>query len=344
MRRPPTRLLLFALAGLLTALAISAWLAWFALHPVELATSPLDFSIRRGSGLRSATRQMIEAGIRMRDWQFNLIARLASKETGIKAGSYQVEQGLTPWQLLNKITRGDVVLSQIVFIEGWTFRQMRAELDAHPALRHLSTELSDPEVMRRLDADRLVPEGLFFPDTYVFGKGESDLAILARAHRAMKKELQSAWQQRDPELALAAPYEALILASIVEKETGQPAERPLIAGVFINRLRAGMKLQADPSVIYGLGDKFDGNLRKHDLMTDGPFNTYTRAGLPPHPIAMPGRASLLATVRPAKTGELYFVARGDGTSQFSHSLKEHNRAVDKHQKRGAESSTAAPKP
>ena len=335
MRRRPIRLVPLAFAGLSIALAIGVWLAWFALTPVALAASPLDFSIQRGSGLRSATRQMIDAGIGMRDWQFNLIARLASKDTGIKAGSYQVEQGLTPWQLLNKITSGDVILAQIVFIEGWTFRQMRAELDAHPAIKHLSRGLSDSEVMRRVDAETLVPEGQFFPDTYVFGKGDSDLTILARAHRAMRKELQSAWQQRDPELALATPYEALILASIVEKETGRAEERPLVAGVFVNRLRAGMKLQTDPSVIYGLGEKFDGNLRRRDLMTDAPFNTYTRSGLPPHPISMPGRASLIATVRPAKTGELYFVARGDGTSQFSRSLEEHNRAVARHQKRGA---------
>jgi len=325
-------------------LAMGAWFTWFALNPVQLAVSPLDFSIRQGSGLRNAARQMIEAGVGMRDWQFILLARLARKEKDIKAGSYQVANGVTPWQLLSKITLGDVVLSQIVFIEGWTFRQMRAEIDAQPDVRHLTTGLSDAEVMRRLGSKTLVPEGMFFPDTYVFGKGESDVAILARAHHAMQKQLQLAWQQRDPDLALATPYEALILASIVEKETGQAAERPSIAGVFINRLRAGMKLQADPSVIYALGDKFDGNLRKRDLMKDAPFNTYTRTGLPPHPIAMPGRASLLAAVRPAKTGELYFVARGDGTSQFSHSLEEHNRAVTKHQKRRAMESRAARKP
>lgn len=317
-----------------SVLGLAAWLTWFGLTPVDLAAPSVDFSIKRGSSLRSGTRQMIEAGIRMPAWPFNLLARLASKETSIKAGSYQVEHGVTPWQLMNKITQGDFAQSEVVFIEGWTFRQIRAALDVHAAVRHDSAGFSDADVMRRLNADTVMPEGMFFPDTYLFGKGESDLAILARAHRTMQKQLQSAWQQRDPGVPLASPYEALILASIVEKETGQSSERQLIAGVFSNRLRAGMKLQTDPTVIYGLGERFDGNLRKRDLMTDAPFNTYTRPGLPPHPIAMPGQASLLAAVNPARTGALYFVARGDGTSQFSRSLEEHNRAVAKYQRAG----------
>lgn len=334
MRNLLPKLLALALAGVAGALALAAWLAWFALTPVELAASPVDFSIRRGSGLRAATRQMIEAGIDIPAWPFNLLTRLASRETSIKAGSYQVSAGMTPWQLMKKITQGDFAQSEVAFIEGWTFRQMRAALDAHAAVRHDSTGLSDADLMRRLGADTLTPEGWFFPDTYLFGKGESDLAILARAHRAMQKQLQSAWQQRDPGVPLASPYEALILASIVEKETGQASERQLIAGVFVNRLRAGMRLQTDPTVIYGLGEKFDGNLRKRDLMMDAPFNTYTRAGLPPHPIAMPGQASLLAALGPARTDALYFVARGDGTSQFSRSIEEHNRAVAKYQTAG----------
>ena len=331
MRKTLPKLIALAVS---VVLALGGWLAWFALTPVEIAASPVDFSIRRGSGLRASTRQMIEAGIGMPAWQFNLLTRLASGETSIKAGSYQVRAGLTPWQLMKKITQGDFAQSEVVLIEGWTFRQVRAALDVHAAIRHDSTGLSDADIMRRLGADTLTPEGFFFPDTYLFGKGENDLAILARAHRAMQKRLQSAWQQRDSDTPLANPYEALILASIVEKETGQASERKLIAGVFVNRLRAGMLLQTDPTVIYGLGQKFDGNLRKHDLMRDHPFNTYTRPGLPPHPIAMPGQASLLAALSPARTDALYFVARGDGTSQFSRSLEEHNRAVAKYQKAG----------
>jgi UPF0755 protein len=322
-------MLALALVGLLV---FSAWLAWFALTPVRLSASPLDFSVKRGSGLRSATRQMIEAGIAMPAWQFVLLGRLTSNEANIKAGSYEVSAGVTPWQLMSKLTQGDFAQTEIVFIEGWTFRQMRAALDSHPAVRHDSAGLPDADLMRRLTGESRPPEGLFFPDTYLFGKGESDLTILGRAYRAMEKQLQSAWQQRSPDLPLANPYEALILASIVEKETGQASDRPLIAGVFVNRLRAGMLLQTDPTAIYGLGEKFDGNLRRRDLMSDTRFNTYTRPGLPPQPIAMPGQASLLAAVNPARTDALYFVARGDGSSQFSRSLEEHNRAVAKYQK------------
>jgi UPF0755 protein len=329
MRRFASKLLALALAGLL---ASSACLAWFALTPVDLSASPLDFSVKRGSGLRSATRQMIEAGVGMPAWLFVLLGRITANQANIKAGSYEISAGVTPWQLLSKLTQGDFAQTEIVFVEGWTFRQMRAALDAHPAVRHDSAGLPDTEVMRRLGGDSRQPEGLFFPDTYLFGKGESDLAILGRAYRAMEKQLQSTWQQRSPGLPLANPYEALILASIVEKETGQASDRALIAGVFVNRLRAGMPLQTDPTVIYGLGEKFDGNLRRRDLITDTRFNTYTRPGLPPHPIAMPGQASLLAAVHPAKTNALYFVARGDGSSQFSRSLEEHNRAVAKYQK------------
>ena len=214
MRKTLPKLIALAVS---VVLALGGWLAWFALTPVEIAASPVDFSIRRGSGLRASTRQMIEAGIGMPAWQFNLLTRLASGETSIKAGSYQVRAGLTPWQLMKKITQGDFAQSEVVLIEGWTFRQVRAALDVHAAIRHDSTGLSDADIMRRLGADTLTPEGFFFPDTYLFGKGESDLAILARAHRAMQKRLQSAWQQRDSDTPLANPYEALILASIVEK-------------------------------------------------------------------------------------------------------------------------------
>lgn len=322
------------LIAVLATLSLAAWLAWFAMTPVGLSASPLDFSIKRGSGLRSATRQMIDAGIAMPAWAFELIGRVSSSQGTIKAGSFEVSAGVTPWDLLKKLTQGDFAQSEVVFIEGWTFRQMRAALDADTFVRHDTRGLTDAEIMRRLEAGSIAAEGMFFPDTYLFGKGESDLSILGRAYRAMQKQLQSAWQQRASDLPLASPYEALILASIVEKETGLASDRATIAGVFINRLRAGMLLQTDPTVIYGLGDSFDGNLRKRDLVKDGPFNTYTRAGLPPHPIGNPGSASLLAATRPAPTQALYFVARGDGSSQFSRSLEEHNRAVAKYQRGG----------
>ena len=307
---------------------------WFALSPIELPSLTVEFSIRPGSALRSATRQIVEAGVPVPEWQFNLLARAYGESERLKAGTYEVSTGVTPRSLLRKITRGEYAMAEILFVEGWTFRQMRDAMNAHAGLKHDSAELSGGEIMAKLGAVEAFPEGLFFPDTYVFAKGSSDIAVLARAYGTMQKHLATAWAGRESDLPLADPYEALILASIVEKETGQASDRAQIAGVFINRLRRGMKLQTDPSVIYGMGEKFDGNLRKRDLDTDTPFNTYTRKGLPPHPIAMPGLASIAAVTHPASTDALYFVSRGDGTSEFSRTLIEHNRAVAKYQMPG----------
>jgi UPF0755 protein len=315
----------------LAALAIGAF-GWFASAPLKLPAATVDFSIGAGSSLRSAARQIVQAGVPLSERAFVLLARVSGKETGIKAGSYEIAQGVTPWTLLRKITQGEVQLTEIVFIEGWSFAQMRAALDSNPSVRHDTRGLSDPDIMARLGAPGVAAEGMFFPDTYLFARGESDLAILARAHRMLERQLQTAWAARDGESPVTTPEQALVLASIVEKETGDAKERPLIAGVFANRLKRGMRLQTDPTVIYGLGTSFDGNLRRRDLEADTPFNTYTRDGLPPHPIAMPGKAALLAAVNPAKTDALYFVSRGDGTHQFSRSLEEHNRAVAKFQR------------
>ena len=309
-------------------------MGWYALSPVTLRTDPADFSIRPGSSLRSATRQMVESGVELNAWQFNLLGRLLGKAGTIKAGSYEVGRGVTPLALLDKLSAGEVSQAELVFIEGWTFRQMRAALDADVDVKHDSVALSDAEIMGRLGAAGRSPEGLFFPDTYLFGKGTSDLDILKRAYKAMDRQLQAAWQQRAPDLPYRSPYEALIMASVIEKETGQSTDRALIGGVFVNRLRIGMMLQTDPTVIYGLGVKFNGNLRKKDLLKDTPHNTYTRGGLPPTPIAMPGQASLQAALNPAKTQALYFVARGDGSSEFSRTLAEHELAVTKYQRRG----------
>jgi peptidoglycan lytic transglycosylase G len=324
-------LFLLVFAG---GLAFTGWMLWFALSPVKTGALPLEFSIRQGSGLRGATRQILDAGIAMPAWQFNVLARASGAQGRIKAGSYQIAAGVTPFQILRKITQGEFAQADIVLVEGWTFRQMRAALDAHAELRHDSSGLADAAIMERLGDPEVAPEGMFFPDTYIFAKGDSDFAVLARAHRAMRKRLQAAWEQREPKLPLDGPYEALILASIVEKETGVATDRGMVAAVFVNRLRLGMRLQTDPSVIYGMGEKFDGNLRKRDLARDTPFNTYTRLGLPPHPIAMPGAASLEAVMHPARTDALYFVSRGDGTSEFSRNLSDHNRAVARYQKRG----------
>lgn len=329
------RLKLLVLLAAALALGFCGWILWFALSPVELAAPTVEFSIRSGSTMRGATGQIIDAGVPVEEWRFNLLARANGVSTAVKAGSYQVSTGLTPLALLRKITRGEYAQAEIRFVEGWTFRQMRDAMDAHPDLKHDSESLSETEIMTKLGAPDAFPEGNFFPDTYVFAKGSGDLAVLARAYRTMRKQLESAWQERDPDLPVTDAYEALILASIVEKETGQGSDRAMIAGVFANRLRLRMKLQTDPSVIYGMGERFDGNLRKKDLVTDTPFNTYTRRGLPPHPIAMPGLASIAAVMHPAKTDALYFVSRGDGTSEFSRTLAEHNRAVAKYQMPGA---------
>ncbi len=323
------RLLLVLLLSVVAALG---GLAWFALQPLSLPASPLEFSIPSGLSLRSASQQMSEAGLGFAPWQFTLLARLVGKSAQIKAGSYEVSQGVTPWLLLEKLTRGDVTQAEIVFVEGKTFHQLRATLDANPALRHDTAGLSDAAILARLGAVEAHPEGLFFPDTYLFAKNSSDLEILQRAYRAMQRRLKLEWARRDPEIPLNTPYEALIMASIVEKETGRAADREPISAVFANRLRLGMQLQTDPAVIYGVGERFDGSLKKRDLVTDTPYNTYTRGGLPPTPIAMPGLAALQAALHPPKTAMLYFVARGDGSSEFSRTLDEHNRAVAKYQR------------
>src|SRR4029079_3749098 len=262
----------------------------YPIHDLPLKSSPMQFSISAGSSLRSASQQMVQAGVLPAALPFEVLTRALGNPKNIKAGNYEVEKGITPYDLMRKITRGDYTALAITFVEGWTFRQMRKMLDDHPALKHDTQGITDLEVLKRLGLQQQSPEGLFFPDTYHFVKGVSDLNILRRSYQLMEKHLAAQWGQRAPNLPLATPYEALILASIVEKETGQAVERSIISAVFLNRLRLGMKLQTDPTVIYGLGEQFDGNLRKQDLVSDGPYYTYTRNGMPPTPIAMPGLA------------------------------------------------------
>lgn len=312
-------------------LGAGGYAAWYVATPLEMAQSPVEFEVPQGARLRTAAEQMEKAGIKVRRYEFELLARALGRARSVKAGSYWIGEPVTPVQLLEKLTRGDVTQAEIRLIEGWTFAQFRAALDASADLRHETKGLDDLQVLARLQASEGHPEGLFFPDTYLFAKGSSDLAVLRRAYRAQQRHLEAEWEAREPGVPYRSPYEALIMASIIEKETGVGAERDLIAGVLVNRLRIGMRLQADPTVIYGLGAAFDGNLKKAHLLEDGPYNTYTRAGLPPTPIAMPGRASLKAALRPAKTDALYYVSRGDGSSHFSRSLEEHNRAVTKYQ-------------
>lgn len=312
-------------------LALSGYAAWYALTPLDAARYPAEFQVARGSGLRSTARQIEAGGIPLGRIRFELLARGLGKSRDIKAGSYELTQAINPLQLLDKLTRGDVTQGELTLIEGWTFRQLRAAMAANTDLRGDSRNLQDAEILKRLGAGEEQPEGLFFPDTYLFSKGGSDLDVLGRAYRYMQRQLAAEWEARDPKTPLRTSYEALIMASIVEKETGSAAERDMIAGVLVNRLRIGMRLQADPTVIYGLGKDFDGNLRKRDLLADGPYNTYVRAGLTPTPISMPGLASLRAAMRPAQTQAIYYVSRGNGTSEFSRTLEEHNRAVAKYQ-------------
>lgn len=307
---------------------------YWANQPLELRTSPLDFRITAGSSLRSAIMQMREAGIDVEPRLLALLARFSRAETGIRAGSYSVTAGVTPLQLLGKLTRGEVTQGELILVDGWTFRQWRTRLDRHPDLRHESTGLSDAEIIAQLGLTGSVLDGQLFPDTYLFDKQSSDFELIARAARAMQRRLDSEWAQRAAGLPYRTPAEALVMASIVEKETGRESDRTQVAAVFVNRLRKGMLLQTDPTVIYGLGEDFDGNLRKGDLLGDTPYNTYRRAGLPPTPIAMPGLASLHAALHPANSDVLYFVARGDGSSEFSRTLDEHNRAVNKYQRGG----------
>ena len=320
---------LFRLLAAVLALAacLAGALAWFAHRPLALAASPLDFTIEPGSSMRQVARQLVDAGIDVQPVALEVLARVTRRANAIKAGSYEVEAGLTPLTLLAKLTRGDVSQAELAIIEGWSFRQLRAALDRHPDLRHDSAGLSDAELLARIGSTASHPEGLFFPDTYLFSRRSSDLDVLRRAHRHMLQVLDREWAQRAGGLPYKTPYQALTMASIVEKETGQAADRPMVASVFVNRLNSGMLLQTDPTVIYGLGEAFDGNLRKRDLQADTAYNTYTRPGLPPTPIAMPGVAALRAALNPPTTDYLYFVARGDGSSEFSRTLEEHNRAV-----------------
>jgi UPF0755 protein len=316
---------------LLVVLGAGGYAAWYVASPLDIARLPAEVEITQGAGFRAAVGQLERAGIKVRPWHFEALARLLGRERDIKAGNYLLAQRLTPLELLNKLTRGDVTQAELRLIEGWTFAQFRQLLDASPDLRHDSAGLEDTEILSRIQATETHPEGLFFPDTYLFARGSSDLQVLRRAYRAMQRHLQNEWEARAANAPYRTPYEALIMASIIEKETGRPAERDQIGGVLVNRLRIGMRLQADPTVIYGLGTSFDGNLKKIHLLEDGPYNTYTRVGLPPTPIAMPGFASLRAAMRPGQTDALYYVSRGDGSSQFSRTIEEHNRAVTKYQ-------------
>ena len=327
--RMVARALLVMVAGVLMVVGLVAW--WLN-RPLPLAQPHVELSIEPGTSPRDVAQAWVQAGVQADPRLLYEWFRWSGDARRIRAGSYEIDADTTPRRLLAKMVQGDEVLEVVRLIDGWTLRQFRQALAAAPSLNPVTREMSDAELMAALGAPGVPAEGRFFPDTYAYSRGVSDLTVLKRAHAAMERRLAEVWEQRAADLPLKSPQEALILASIVEKETGTAADRPLVAGVFTNRLRIGMPLQTDPTVIYGMGTAFDGNLRKRDLQTDTPYNTYLRAGLPPTPIAMPGLASLRAAVQPARTPALYFVARGDGSSAFSENLADHNRAVNQYQR------------
>ncbi|SAL44885.1 aminodeoxychorismate lyase [Caballeronia humi] len=314
-------------------IALAGGMYYWATSPVKLATPQLDVTIKPHSSLRSVSIQLNRGGVPVEPELFVLMTRALGLASQLKSGNYEFKSGITPYEVLQKIARGDVNEYVATVIEGWTLQKMRAELDGNPALTHDTAGMSDTDLLKAIGApevSKASAEGLFFPDTYLFDKNTSDLAVYKRAYRLMQQRLNEAWATRAPDLPYKTPYDALIMASIVEKETGRAADRPLVAAVFANRLKIGMPLQTDPTVIYGLGPAYGGRLKKKDLQTDTPYNTYTRNGLPPTPIALPGVAALTATMNPASSTALYFVSRGDGSSIFSDNLGEHNKAVDKY--------------
>ncbi len=319
-------LLLVALIA--AGLSAAAW--YWAEHPVAMDSERADYVVESGSRPRAIAQLMNKSGIHINEDAFVALARLSGRDTLLKAGAYEAVRGDTPRALLERMANGDMTQTQITLVEGWTYQRIRQALRESPQIKQTLESVPDDALLQKLGAPESSPEGLFYPDTYVFVPGSSDFDILRRAYHAQQQLLEAAWDERDPQLPLETPYQALILASIVEKETGHSSDRDRVAGVFINRLRLNMPLQTDPTVIYGMGDAYQGRIRKKDLTTDTPWNTYTRSGLPPTPIASAGRAALWAALHPETHKFLYFVSRGDGTSEFSSSLLDHNRAVAKY--------------
>jgi UPF0755 protein len=322
------RVLIFGLIGLLS---FSVWMIYYARTPLNIKPSSQDIVIKPKSGLKSIAQQLADQGVIKSKWSFIVLAKLLNKESYLQAGEYTLNKNVNPYQLILSLNHGKATQGSVTFIEGKTFKQMKQRLAKNKAIKSTILGLSDKEIMDIVGQGEKHAEGLFFPDTFYFDRETQDVVILKRSYAMMQEKLEQAWKSRAAGLPYKNSYEALIMASIVEKETGKASERKTIAGVFINRLRIGMRLQTDPTVIYGMGDAYDGNIRRKDLLTDTPYNTYTRAGLPPTPIAMPGLASIEAALHPEKTKALYFVGKGDGSHAFSNTLAEHNRAVVKYQ-------------
>jgi UPF0755 protein len=332
----------WVISTLLVLVTLIASLAWLQMPMGFKAGTPpssstpnlevLDLIIEPGTTPKGVAQAIADAGSDVSPSLMWLWFRVSGQARGIKAGSYEITPDMSPKSVLNMLVRGEETLRHITLVEGWTFKQFRQALAKADNLKLTTQNLSDQEIMAQLGRPDLHPEGRFYPDTYTYAKGATDFSVMKRALKSMDQHLNQIWSQQRSRSVIKSPDELLILASIVEKETGRANDRPMISSVFHNRLKIGMRLQTDPTVIYGMGNAFDGNLRKADLKNDTPYNTYTRAGLPPTPIAMPGKAALLAAIEPASSNALYFVARGDGTSHFSQSLNEHNQAVNKYQR------------
>jgi UPF0755 protein len=351
MRERVTARLPTAAVWVLVALCLMAGFAaagaylWRSLErPLQMNVSRVEIRIANGANARSIARAVRAAGVGLNELEFLAAARATGATRQLRAGRYAIEQGMSLNALVDMLKRGDVLREKLTIVEGSTFRELRQQLADTPELLHDTVRLSDSQLLQALGAAEQHPEGLFAPDTYVFDPGSSELELLRRAYRTQAERLARAWNGRAGDLPYQDPYQALVMASIIEKETGRPDERGRVAGVFINRQRRGMPLQTDPTVVYGLGERFDGRLHRKDLEADTPYNTYLRAGLPPTPIALPGQASLDAATNPDQTPALYFVARGDGSSEFSATLAEHNRAVDRYQRGAGRASAAAVQP
>lgn len=318
----------------LTALAVAvlAASAWWVMRPLTLEQPLVSMEIELGQSPKAVAKAWTQAGVDAPALALYAWFRVSGQATKIRAGSYELRPGISPWSLLFLMVQGSQSYASVRLGEGWNLRQVRAQLAQAAALQAASTGLSDQDLLNAVGADPALADGAFFPDTYYYAKGSKDMDVLRRASKLMQRRLQAVWEARAPNLPLQTPQQLAVLASMVEKESGVPADRSRIAAVFTNRLRLGMPLQSDPTVIYGMGEAFDGNLRHDDLLRDTTFNTYTRKGLPPNPIATVSLDSLQAAAHPAMSDALYFVARGDGSSEFSSSLQAHNQAVNRYQR------------
>ena len=324
-------LLLLAVA----ATVVVAYQWWHYGHaPLIAAGTKAEFEVRRGEGGRMLEATLQKAGIPVQSWELAVAWRLRGDSDQIKAGRYELEGPVTMQVLLNQLIVGQAAKERmLVLIEGWNFRQVREALAKAPELAQTATDLTDEQIMQKIDPGQVHPEGMFAPDTYAYPPDSTDIELLTRAYKLQRQRVAAAWANRADGLALRTEQDLLILASIVEKESGRPEDRALVSAVFHNRLRLGMMLQSDPTTIYGIGETFDGNLRRNHLRAATPYNTYTRSGLTPTPISMPGNGALEAAARPADSKALYFVSRGDGSSEFSNDLSSHNRAVNRYQRR-----------